>query len=103
MAGLAFKVMTDPFVGRLTFVRMYSGKITSGSYVFNSSTGKKERISRIIKLQADDRTEVDELAAGDIGAVVGFKDTTTGNTFCDEKNQLFLNHYSFQSQLSQLL
>lgn len=90
MAGLAFKVMTDPFVGRLTFVRMYSGKITSGSYVYNSSTGKKERISRIIKLQADDRTEIDELAAGDIGAVVGFKETTTGNTFCDEKKSVIL-------------
>ena len=90
MAGLAFKVMTDPFVGRLTFVRMYSGVITSGSYVFNSSTGKKERISRIIKLQADDRTEVPELRAGDIGAVVGFKETTTGNTFCDEKKAVVL-------------
>lgn len=90
MAGLAFKVMTDPFVGRLTFVRMYSGVITAGSYVYNSSTGKKERISRIIKMMADDRSEIEELRAGDIGAVVGFKDTTTGNTFCDEKKQVIL-------------
>jgi elongation factor G len=90
MAGLAFKVMTDPFVGRLTFVRMYSGVITSGSYVYNSSTGKKERISRIIKMQSDDREEIPELRAGDIGAVVGFKETTTGDTFCDDKEKVIL-------------
>lgn len=90
MAGLAFKVMTDPFVGRLTFVRMYSGVIESGSYVYNSSTGKKERVSRLVKLQSDDREEIPEIRAGDICAVVGFKETTTGDTICDEKNQVIL-------------
>lgn len=90
MAGLAFKVMTDPFVGRLTFIRMYSGVIKSGSYVYNSNKNQKERVSRLIKLQSDDRTEIDEIRAGDICAVVGFKDTTTGDTFCDEKNQVIL-------------
>lgn len=90
MAGLAFKVMTDPFVGRLTFIRMYSGVISSGSYVYNSVKGSKERVSRLIKLQADQRTEVDEVRAGDICAIVGFKDTTTGDTFCDEKKQVIL-------------
>ncbi len=90
MAGLAFKVMTDPFVGRLTFIRMYSGVISSGTYVYNANKGTKERVSRLIKLQADQRTEIDEIRAGDICAVVGFKDTTTGDTFCDEKNQVIL-------------
>lgn len=90
MAGLAFKVMTDPFVGRLTFTRMYSGVITSGSYVFNATSGKKERVSRLIKLQSDDRTEIDEIRAGDICAIVGLKDTTTGDTLCDEKHKIIL-------------
>ncbi|MDD9897963.1 MAG: elongation factor G [Candidatus Melainabacteria bacterium] len=90
MAGLAFKVMTDPFVGRLTFIRMYSGVISSGSYVYNATRGGKERVSRLIKLQSDDRQEIDEIGAGDICAVVGFKDTTTGDTICDEKSQVIL-------------
>ncbi len=90
MAGLAFKVMTDPFVGRLTFVRMYSGVITAGSYVYNSSKDNKERVSRLVKLQSDDRNEIPEIRAGDICAVVGFKDTTTGDTLCDEKKQVIL-------------
>lgn len=90
MAALAFKVMTDPFVGRLTFVRMYSGCIESGSYVFNASKGKKERVSRLVKLQSDSRQEIPEIRAGDICAAVGFKDTTTGDTICDEKNQVIL-------------
>lgn len=90
MAGLAFKVMTDPFVGRLTFVRMYSGVVTAGSYVYNSSKGIKERVSRLVKLQSDDRQEIPEICAGDICAVVGFKDTTTGDTFCDEKKPVIL-------------
>lgn len=90
MSALAFKVMTDPFVGRLTFIRMYSGVISSGSYVYNASRGAKERVSRLIKLQSDDRQEIDEIRAGDICAVVGFKDTTTGDTICDEKNQVIL-------------
>jgi len=90
MAGLAFKVMTDPFVGRLTFVRMYSGVVSAGSYVYNSSKGIKERVSRLVKLQSDDREEIPEICAGDICAVVGFKDTTTGDTFCDEKKPVIL-------------
>ncbi len=90
MAALAFKVMTDPFVGRLTFVRMYSGVISAGSYIYNSSKDSKERVSRLIKLQSDQRNEIPEIRAGDICAVVGFKDTTTGNTLCDEKNHVIL-------------
>ncbi len=90
MAGLAFKVMTDPFVGRLTFIRMYSGVIASGTYVYNSNKQAKERVSRLIKLQSDDRTEIDEIRAGDICAIVGLKDTTTGDTLCDEKKQVIL-------------
>jgi elongation factor G len=90
MSGLAFKVMTDPFVGRLTFIRMYSGVISSGTYVYNSNKQAKERVSRLIKLQSDDRTEIDEIRAGDICAIVGLKDTTTGDTLCDEKKQVIL-------------
>lgn len=90
MAALAFKVMTDPFVGRLTFMRMYSGCIESGSYVYNASKGKKERVSRLVKLQSDSREEIPEIRAGDICAAVGFKDTTTGDTICDEKNKVIL-------------
>ena len=90
MAALAFKVMTDPFVGRLTFMRMYSGVVESGSYVYNASKQKKERVSRLVKLQSDDRQEIQEIRAGDICAAVGFKDTTTGDTICDEKNQVIL-------------
>ena len=90
MAALAFKVMTDPFVGRLTFIRMYSGCIEAGSYVYNASKGKKERVSRLVKLQSDSREEIPEIRAGDICAAVGFKDTTTGDTICDEKNTVIL-------------
>lgn len=89
-AALAFKVMTDPFVGRLTFVRVYSGCLKAGSYVYNASKDGKERISRLVKLQADERKEIDEVYAGDICGVVGLKDTTTGNTLCDEKNPIIL-------------
>ncbi len=89
-AALAFKVMTDPFVGRLTFVRVYSGCLKAGSYVYNASRDGKERISRLVKLQADERKEIDEVYAGDICGVVGLKDTTTGNTLCDEKNPIIL-------------
>jgi elongation factor G len=90
MAALAFKVMTDPFVGRLTFIRMYSGVIEAGSYVYNASKGQKERVSRLVKLQSDSREEIPEIRAGDICAAVGFKDTTTGDTICDEKNPVIL-------------
>lgn len=84
MSCLAFKIATDPFVGRLTFVRVYSGVIKSGSYIYNSSKGKKERVGRIVMMHANNREEVSELRTGDIGAVVGLKDTTTGDTLVDE-------------------
>ncbi len=89
LAALAFKIMADPY-GRLTFVRVYSGVLTKGSYVYNASKGKKERISRLIVLKADDRQEVDELRAGDLGAALGLKDTFTGDTICDEANPIIL-------------
>ncbi|KAM3099654.1 elongation factor G [Phormidesmis sp. 146-12] len=90
MSALAFKVMADKFVGRLTFVRVYSGVLKKGSYVMNSSKGKKERVSRLIILKADDRTDVDELRAGDLGAIPGLSDTLTGDTLCDENAQVIL-------------
>jgi elongation factor G len=86
LAGLAFKIMTDPYVGRLTFVRVYSGTLTSGSYVFNSSKGKKERVGRLLKMHANHREEVSELRAGDIGAVVGVKDAGTGDTLVGDND-----------------
>lgn len=94
-SALSFKVMTDPYVGRLTFLRIYSGKLTSGSYVLNSTTGKKERISRLVQMQADQRNEEDEVYAGDICAAVGLKDTTTGDTLCDEKAPIILERMTF--------
>jgi len=94
-AALAFKIMTDPYVGRLTFLRVYSGVLKSGSYVINSTNGKKERISRLVQMQADDRTEISEVYAGDICAAVGLKDTTTGETLCDEKNPVILEKMTF--------
>ncbi len=89
LASLAFKIMSDPY-GRLTFLRVYSGVLAKGSYILNSTKGKKERISRLIVLKADDRIEVDELRAGDLGAVVGLKDTLTGDTVCDKDNPIIL-------------
>lgn len=90
MSALAFKVMSDKFVGRLTFVRVYSGVLKKGSYILNSSKGKKERVSRLIILKADDRIDVDELRAGDLGAVPGLSDTLTGDTLCDENAPVIL-------------
>lgn len=89
LAALAFKVMSDPY-GRLTFVRVYSGSLSKGSYVYNATKQKKERISRLIVLKADDRIEVDELRAGDLGAALGLKDTTTGDTICDDQDPIVL-------------
>ena len=89
MSALAFKIMADPY-GRLTFVRVYSGVVKKGSYVLNSTKNKKERISRLIVLKADDRIEVDELRAGDLGAVLGLKDTFTGDTICDDGSPVIL-------------
>jgi translation elongation factor EF-G len=90
LAALAFKVATDPYVGQLTFFRVYSGKITKGSYVLNSSTGKRERVSRILRMHSNEREEVEEVGAGGIGALVGMKYTTTGDTLCDEENPILL-------------
>ena len=94
-SALSFKVMTDPYVGRLTFLRVYSGKLTSGSYVLNTTSGKKERISRLVQMYADQRIEIDEVYAGDICAAVGLKDTTTGDTLCDEKSPIILERMAF--------
>jgi elongation factor G len=92
---LAFKIATDPFVGQLTFFRVYSGFLKAGTYVINSTNGKKERIARILRMHANHREEVDEIFAGDIAATVGLKDTTTGSTLCDEKNQIILEKITF--------
>ncbi|MEM1405399.1 MAG: elongation factor G [Bacteroidota bacterium] len=94
-AALAFKIATDPFVGRLCFIRSYSGMLDSGSYVFNSRTEKKERISRIFQMHANKQNQIDQLHCGDIGAVVGFKDIKTGDTLCNEKNKVVLESMIF--------
>jgi elongation factor G len=94
-AALAFKIATDPFVGRLCFFRVYSGAIDAGSYVKNSRTGKKERISRIFQMHSNKQNPIDRIEAGDIGAGVGFKDIRTGDTLCDEKNPIVLESMSF--------
>ena len=93
--ALAFKIATDPFVGRLCFVRSYAGMLDSGSYVFNTRTGKKERISRIFQMHANKQNAIDQLHAGDIAAVVGFKDIKTGDTLCDEKHKIVLESMDF--------
>ncbi|CDK30516.1 elongation factor G [Candidatus Babela massiliensis] len=89
-SGLIFKLMTDPFVGSLNFIRVYSGRITSGSYVYNATKGSKERVSRLLKMHANKKEEISELRAGDIGAIVGIKDATTGDTLCDENHPIIL-------------
>ena len=94
-AGLAFKIMTDPFVGKLTFFRVYSGKITAGSYVYNTNKDKKERVGRLIRMHSNNRTEIEEAYAGDIIAIVGLKDTTTGETLCDTANPITLESMEF--------
>ena len=94
-AGLAFKIATDPFVGRLAFTRAYSGKLDAGSYVLNTRSGNKERISRIFQMHANKQNPIEYLGAGDIGAVVGFKDIKTGDTLCDEKNPIILESMVF--------
>lgn len=89
-SGLAFKIMTDPFVGVLSFVRVYSGTLKSGSYIYNATKGVKERVSRLVRMSANKREEIPELRAGDIGAVVGLKEATTGDTLCDESHPILL-------------
>ncbi|WP_024614756.1 elongation factor G [Clostridium sp. Ade.TY] len=95
MSALAFKIATDPFVGRLAFTRVYSGIMESGTYVLNSTKGKKERIGRLVKMHANSREEISELRAGDLGAVVGLKNTTTGDTLCDEAQPIILESMEF--------
>ena len=94
-AALAFKIATDPFVGKLAFFRVYSGKVLAGSYILNSSSGEKERVGRIVRMQANTREDVTEVSAGDIAAIVGLKGTTTGNTLCDPANPIVLESISF--------
>ncbi len=94
-SSLAFKIMTDPYVGKLTFFRVYSGTIQKGSYIYNSTKQKKERIGRLLKMHANSRTEVDKVFAGEIAAAVGLKDTSTGDTLCDVKNEIILEKMSF--------
>ncbi len=94
-SALAFKIATDPYVGRLTYIRVYSGKITAGSYVYNTRSGKKERISRMFQMFSNHQNPVDEIAAGDIGAVVGLKDIHTGDTLCDEEAPIVLESMDF--------
>ncbi len=94
-AALAFKIMADPFVGKLAFFRVYSGMLKSGSYVYNSTKGKKERIGRILQMHANRREEIEEVYSGDIAAAVGLKDTTTGDTLCDEKKAIILESMEF--------
>ncbi len=95
LSALAFKIATDPFVGKLIFVRVYSGKLSSGSYVFNSTTGEKERVGRIVRMFAEKRDEIKEVEAGDIAAVIGLKHTTTGSTLCDQAHPIQLEGISF--------
>ena len=95
LAGLAFKIATDPFVGKLIFVRVYSGKLTAGSYVLNTTTGEKERVGRIVRMHADKREEIDSVSAGDIAAVIGLKDTFTGHTLSDPAHPIALESITF--------
>ena len=101
-AALAFKIMADPFVGRLTFFRVYSGTVDSGSYVLNSTKDKKERLGRILQMHANKRNEIQTVYAGDITAAVGFKNTTTGDTICDEKNFVILEKMEFPEPVIEL-
>ena len=94
-AGLAFKIVADPFVGKLAFFRVYSGKLTSGSYVYNSTKGKKERVGRLVRMHANHRAEIDAIYAGDICAIVGLKETTTGDTLCVESAPIILEQMEF--------
>ena len=98
-AALAFKVMTDPYVGKLTFFRVYSGTLTSGSYVKNSTKDKRERVGRLLQMHANSRQEIDTVYSGDIAAAVGLKETGTGDTLCGEKTTLSWNQWNSQNQL----
>ena len=101
-AALAFKIMTDPFVGKLAFFRVYSGTMNSGSYILNATKGKKERVGRILQMHANKRTELDKVYAGDIAAAVGFKITSTGDTICDEQHPVILESMEFPEPVIEL-
>lgn len=101
-AGLAFKIATDPFVGRLAYFRAYSGVLESGSYVYNSTKGKRERVGRLVQMHANTRTEIPKVYSGDICAIVGLKDTTTGDTLCDEDHPIVLEQMTFSDPVIQL-
>ena len=101
-AALAFKIMTDPFVGKLAYFRVYSGTLESGSYVYNATKGKKERIGRILQMHANKRMELEKVYAGDIAAAIGFKNTTTGDTICDEKHPIILESMEFPEPVIEL-
>ncbi|QIN44238.1 elongation factor G [Mycoplasma capricolum] len=101
-SALAFKVMIDPFVGKLTFFRVYSGILTKGSYILNSTKQQKERVGRILQMHANNRTEIEEVYSGDIAAAVGLKNTTTGDTLCDEKHEIILESMVFPEPVIQL-
>ncbi|MEG0902545.1 MAG: EF-Tu/IF-2/RF-3 family GTPase, partial [Clostridia bacterium] len=101
-SALAFKIMTDPFIGRLAFCRIYSGMLSSGSYAFNSTKQKRERVGRLLMMHANHREDVETVYAGDICGVVGLKDTTTADTLCDEKNQIILESMEFPDPVIQV-
>ena len=101
-SALAFKIMTDPFVGKLAYFRVYSGTMDSGSYVFNSTKGKKERVGRILQMHANKRMELDKVYSGDIAAAIGFKNTTTGDTICDENHPVILESMEFPEPVIEL-
>jgi elongation factor G len=101
-SGLAFKIATDPFVGRLAYFRAYSGVLESGSYVYNSTKGKKERVGRLVQMHANTRMEISKIYSGDICAIVGLKDTTTGDTLCDEAHPIILEKMTFSDPVIQL-
>lgn len=103
LSALAFKIQTDPFIGRLTFVRVYSGTLKTGTYVMNTTKGVKERVSRLVLMHANQREEINELSAGEIGAVVGLKDTTTGDTLCAEETPLVLESIKFPEPVISLV
>ena len=94
-SALAFKIMADPYVGKLAFFRVYSGTLDSGSYVYNSTKGKKERVGRILQMHANKREDIEKVYSGDIAAAVGLKVTTTGDTLCDEKHEIILESMEF--------
>jgi elongation factor G len=95
LAAIAFKIATDPFVGRLTFTRVYTGTLKSGSYIYNATTGSKERVGRLLQMHANDRVEIPEIPAGNIGAIVGLKNTKTGDTLCDVNDKFLVESIEF--------